>query len=73
VTAVPSVIGRRLAQAREILERAGVAVVAVEETRPPRAPLEGPRRVVRQRRTDEGLSLVVAASLTLPERNEEND
>jgi hypothetical protein len=68
VTAAPSVIGRPLAEAQDILRQAGAAVARVDETRPPRGAPEGPLRVIRQQDTDDGVLLVVAASLMGPEK-----
>ena len=63
----PCVLGRRLAEARQLLEAAGIAVVEVTETAPPRGEaLTGPPRVLRQREVEGGVSLVVAASVPPP-------
>jgi len=48
-----------------LLEDAGVQVASVVETAPPGQPPAGPMRVVRERTTDEGVHLVVAASIVL--------
>jgi len=62
----PEVTGREVEEARRVLEAAGVTVVAVTETLPPRAArLTGALRVVRQRASEEGVRLVVAASVPL--------
>jgi hypothetical protein len=77
---VRSAIALPLAEAKEMLERAGVAVVEVAETRPPEAgkppgvaPVRcaqgrprGPLRVVRERYSADGAHLVVAAAVPLP-------
>lgn len=73
---VRSVIALSLAEAKEMLERAGVAVVEVAETSSPGlAPASGgraqgrprgPLRVVRERYSAEGAHLVVAAAVPLP-------
>jgi hypothetical protein len=63
----PCVLGLRLAEAQRRLEEAGIAVVRVTETAPPRGNvLTGPRRVLRQVAVEGGVSLVVAASVPPP-------
>ncbi len=70
----PCVVGRKLAEAQQLLAAAGVPVLAVTETAPPRARRpQGPPRVVRQRTGPEGVSLVVAASIPLPEKKRDSD
>ncbi len=71
---LPSVVGRELEQARRLLQAAGVTHVEVTETAPParRSPT-GPLRVVRQRATEQGVSLVVAASVPPPQEAESAD
>jgi hypothetical protein len=66
-----SLIALPLAEAKEMLERAGVAVVEVAETCPPGAQganlrAGAPRRVVRERYSAEGAHLIVAAAMALP-------
>jgi len=63
----PCVLGLPLAEAERLLSEAGVGEVEVKETAPPRARWpEGPLRVVRQRETERGVSLLVAASVPSP-------
>lgn len=56
----PDVLGLGLAEARRRLGAAGVPV-AVSETSPPRGPIAGELRVVRQHPHGDGLRLVAAA------------
>ena len=67
-----SVIARSLPDARLLLEEAGVRVISITETAPPAGPLPGPMRVVRERRTEEGMHLVAAASIVLGEPDDRN-
>jgi len=55
------VLGLPLAEARRRLAEAGVTVVEEAVTAPPRGAVAGETRVVRQRRRDETVALVVAA------------
>ena len=60
----PCVLGLPREEAERRLAEAGVAKVEVTETASPKArQLAGPRRVVRQRSTAEGVSLIVAATV----------
>jgi hypothetical protein len=68
----PSVIARPLADARLLLDDAGVQVASVVETVPPGRPPTGPMRVVRERTTDEGVHLVAAASIVLADNDDRN-
>jgi hypothetical protein len=68
------VVGRELPEARRLLAEAGAGEVVVTETAPPGRPAPtGPCRVVRQRSTAGGVSLVVAASAPLPGEKHGND
>jgi len=64
---VPCVIARPLEAAERMLGEAGVTAVEVTRTGPPRRPLSGPLRVIRQRAAPGGVELVVAGSAPLPE------
>jgi hypothetical protein len=56
----PNVVGYLLDEAKAVLAAAGWADVETSETRPPRRPLAGPLRVLRQRTTASGrIALVV--------------
>lgn len=66
---IPCVVARPLAQARRMLEEAGVTVAAVKETAPPRGAPSGPLRVLRQRETDAGLELTAGRSTPLVGEN----
>ena len=68
----PSVIGRLLPDAREILKQAGIRVIETTRTSAPRGAPSGPLRVVRERPCPEGIELVVAASVPPPEEREES-
>ncbi len=58
----PDVVGRRLGEAVILLYEAGAAGVRIVRTSPPWAGRpKGVERVIRQRRTDGGVELVVAA------------
>lgn len=60
VPPLPNVVAYTLENARDAIAAAGGTVGEVTETRPPRRPLEGPRRVVRQRvAVDGSMALVV--------------
>jgi len=63
----PSAIAWPLLEARLLLEEAGAQILTVTGTAPPGGGPEGPLRVVRERWTAEGVSLVAAASLMLSE------
>ncbi len=71
---LPSVVGRELEEARRLLLAVGVTNIDVTETAPPahRRPT-GPLRVVRQRAREQGVSLVVAASVPPPQEAESAD
>ena len=62
-----SVLGLPLAEAERVMAEAGVRVVEVTRTAPPGGAPEGPLRVVRERRSAEGMHLVVAAAVPMPE------
>jgi hypothetical protein len=68
----PSVIGRLLPDALEILEQSGIRVIETTRTSAPRGAPSGPLRVVRERSRPEGIELVVAASLPPPEKRDES-
>jgi hypothetical protein len=71
---LPCVLGCRLEEAQRLLEAAGLAVIQVTETAPPRGnTLAGPPRVLRQTAVEGGVSLVVAASVPppVPEGNDD--
>ena len=56
----PDLVGYTVDEAREILATNGWQEGEIVETRPPRRPLSGPRRVVRQREGEAGrVALVV--------------
>lgn len=57
----PDVVGFPLDRARALLDAAGAVVVKVERTQPPRTPLVGDLRVVRQRGLPDGVELVACA------------
>jgi hypothetical protein len=64
---IPDVLGLALQRAGEVLAAAGRRV-RLMETAPPRGPLAGRRRVVRQRQAPDGaVELIAAAQLELPE------
>jgi hypothetical protein len=63
----PSVVGRLLEEAERILAEHGIAVAEVKRTESPLRSPAGPLRVVRERRTPEGVQLLVAAMVPLPE------
>jgi hypothetical protein len=69
----PSVIALPIGEAREVLDEAGVGVAATIQTGPPGGPPPGPPRVVRERGTEEGVELVVAASVTLSGEEDNDD
>ncbi len=69
---IPCVIALPVGEARRMLEEAGVAVAGTVETGPPEGAPSGPRRVVGQRAREEGVELVVAASVALS-GEEDND
>ena len=69
----PSVIGRPLDIAEGMLREAGVTAVSVRRSQPPRGGPGGPLRVIRQREAAQGVELVVAASVPLPETEESHD
>ncbi len=69
----PSVLARSVADARRILEAAGVPVLCIEQTAPPGGAPTGPPRVVRERSTPEGVCLVTAASIPRPEGTDSHD
>ena len=69
----PCVLARRLDDAQRILDTAGVRVLGVERTAPPRGAPSGPPRVVRQRSTSEGVHLVTAASIPAAEGEDRHD
>jgi len=58
----PSVIALPLAEARRVLEEAGVTVAEITLTSPPGGDLKGPLRVVRERCSAKGVHLIVAAA-----------
>ena len=58
---IPDVRGLPPAEARRRLTAAGVAEITQTVTAPPRRPVAGELRVVRQRETQRGTELVVAA------------
>ena len=62
----PSVIAMRLDEAKRLLWQAGLSVVEVQRTAPPRGGPGGPERVVRERHAAEGVYLVVAAGVVGP-------
>jgi hypothetical protein len=66
------VIARPLAEARLLLEDAGVQLASIVETAPPGRPPAGPMRIVRERTTDEGVHLVAAASIVLADSDDRN-
>ena len=70
----PCVLGQPLEEAMRRLAEAGVTEIEVAETAPPRARKPaGPRRVVRQRTTAQGVSLVVAATVPSPQGEDSHD
>lgn len=56
-----------LAEAERLMAEAGVRVVEVTRTAPPGGGPGGPLRVVRERWSAEGVHLVVAAAVPMPE------
>jgi hypothetical protein len=68
----PSVLGRCLTEARQLLEAAGVPVTGVAQTKPPGGAPPGPLRVVQERSTSEGVFLVTAASVELAEGEDDH-
>jgi len=68
----PSVVARPVAEARLLLEEAGVRVASISETAPPGGSPAGPMRVVQERQTEEGVHLVTAASIVLAESYDTN-
>ena len=64
----PDVLGLPVEEAQRLLADAGVPEVTVTETAPPggRKPA-GPWRVVRQRETEHGVELLVAATFPPPQ------
>jgi hypothetical protein len=69
----PSLLARPLPEARRLLEAAGVPLVEVKHTAPPRGAPSGPMRVVRQRSASDGVYLVAAASVSLAEGEDSHD
>jgi hypothetical protein len=67
------VIARPLDAAQRLLRQAGVELVEIKQTQPPRGGLKGPLRVIRQRATADGVELVVAASAPLPDGEDSHD
>jgi hypothetical protein len=63
----PCVIARPLDGAQRMLREAGVTMVDVKQTMPPRGGPNGALRVIRQRAGSDGVEIVVAASAPLPE------
>ena len=68
----PSVIGRLLPDAFEILEQAGIRVIETIRTSAPRGAPSGPLRVIRERARTEGVELVVAASVPPPKESDDS-
>ena len=64
----PSLIALPLEEAKEALRQAGVSLVEVAHTAPPRGAPGGPARVVRERYSPEGAHLTVAGTIAGPER-----
>ncbi len=63
---IPLVLSCELLEAERLLREAGVDLIDVTQTAPPRRrPPAGPPRVVRQRITARGVQLVVAPSVPL--------
>ena len=60
-------MGRPLAEAERLLAGAGMAVVEVTRTGPPGGRSGGTLRVVRVRQSAQGVHLLVAAAMPLPE------
>ncbi len=69
----PSVICRSRSEAEGILREAGVRVTAIRRTAPAGGAPSGVERVVRQRGSEEGVELVVAASVVLLGGDDRND
>jgi hypothetical protein len=69
----PCVLARRLDAARRILAEAGVTVLSVTQTSPPKGPDSGPLRVVRAREEAEGVHLLVAAETAPAEAYDPNN
>jgi hypothetical protein len=68
---IPLLLARELPEAERLLREAGVETIEVKQTAPPRRKQPaGPLRVVRQRRLEQGVELVVAASMALRCENE---
>jgi hypothetical protein len=61
------VLGLPLAEAERVMAETGVRVVEVTRTAPPGGGPDGPLRVVRERWSAEGVHLVVAATVPMPE------
>jgi hypothetical protein len=71
---LPRVLGQTREEAERRLSAAGVTEIEVTRTAPPRGPhLVGPPRVVRQRGSGAGVSLVVAATVPPPQGDDSHD